>query len=930
MGTLTSTETDRLAAYTVGATASTGPFPITFPFADNDDIAVYVNGTKISTYGVTQGSAYGTSGNFITLQTGVTNSTVTVVSEASAKRSTTDSLTLTALNAEIDNIYANLQENQFDKTRSLNAPLTDATTVDMTLPSSTARAGRLLGFNSTTGNPEAGPDIASVSTVTQISADIGTVAGISSDVTSVAGFSSSLPAITVLSTSANITNMATLGASGVVSNIATVAGVSSELAAAGTNATNAAASATAAANSAAAAATALDSFDDRYLGAKSSEPNVDNDGNALVSGALYFNSTSNGMKVYDGGSWINASSAGAVSLLDYEYTATAGQTTFSGSDNNSATLAYAAGNLIVTLNGIVLDNGSDYTATSGTSIVLASGAALNDHLAVVAFKSFTVADTVAASTGGTFAGGVTVSGTITATSAQVNGNIAVTGTVDGRDVAADGTKLDTNIPSSLGSAGQVLTVNPAGNAGSWVEASGGGEQTFTATGAITAGQPVGVNSNGTISTAVVIKSSVNKPTYSGSTLNFSPTSYDTAQNKFLMIGNRSGENVAIVGGVSGGTFSFGTATTINNSDTPVNRQRVVYDSASGKHLIIYEQQSGQRIRARVATISGTSVSFGTDVVTEAGTGGDKYISASSAGDNKVIMIARQEAGYAGNYYVWARIFTISGTSVSFGSLVDVSGATASGNVYSHRYGVCYDSNADRVVVFYVVNGDTTLYAKVGTVSGSSVSFGSAVDTGYDCQSGDLRPVFDPSTNKVVLVFSDSGNSSLTKAIVGTVSGTSISFASDPTEFGANLGNPAAVYNSTNNTIVIGYSNSLEVIKVSGTKVYRDRVFDTSTVGSPQTVYDGNNQSVVATDTQGECISIKTVSPKFAGFAKEDIANGATGKVTVTGGINTSQSGLISGFDYGLPSDSATLVSGSTNKVGVALSATSILVTEGSI
>ena len=607
------------------------------------------------------------------------------------------------------------------------------------------------------------------------------------------------------------------------------------------------------------------------------------------------------------------------------FTATAGQTTF-------ATSGYSVGFVDVYMNGVKLA-AADYTATNGSDVVLATAALVNDIIEIVAFTSFVasgglaaannLSDVVSASTSRTNLGITLPNLGVTSTAAELNNLAAVP-----RGSIIYGNSSAATARLSKGATGTVLTAGADDI--SWVEASGGGEQTFTATGAITAGQPVGVNSNGTISTAVVIKSSVNKPTYSGSTLNFSPTSYDTAQNKFLMIGNRSGENVAIVGGVSGETFSFGTATTINNSDTPVNRQRVVYDSASGKHLIIYEQQSGQRIRARVATVSGTSVSFGTDVVTEAGTGGDKYISASSAGDNKVIMIARQEAGYAGNYYVWARIFTISGTSVSFGSLVDVSGATASGNVFGHRYGVCYDSNADRVVVFYVIDGDTTLYAKVGTVSGSSVSFGSAVDTGYDCQSGDLRPVFDPSTNKVVLVFSDSGNSSLTKAIVGTVSGTSISFASDPTEFGANLGNPAAVYNSTNNTIVIGYSNSLEVIKVSGTKVYRDRVFDTSTVGSPQTVYDDNNQSVVATDTQGECISIKTVSPKFAGFAKEDIANGATGKVTVTGGINTSQSGLISGFDYGLPSDSATLVSGSTNKVGVALSATSILVTEGSI
>ena len=606
------------------------------------------------------------------------------------------------------------------------------------------------------------------------------------------------------------------------------------------------------------------------------------------------------------------------------FTATAGQTTF-------ATSGYSVGFVDVYMNGVKLA-AADYTATNGSDVVLATAALVNDIIEIVAFTSFVasgglaaannLSDVVSASTSRTNLGITLPNLGVTSTAAELNTLDAVP-----RGSIIYGNSSAATARLSKGATGTVLTAGADDI--SWVEASGGGEQTFTATGAITAGQPVGINPNGTISTAVVIKSPVSKPTYTG-TVNFSQPSYDTAQNKFLMLGHQGTQNLAIVGGVSGETFSFGTATTINNSNTPENRQRVVYDSASGKHLIIYEQSSGQRIRARVATISGTSVSFGTDVVTEAGTGGDKYISASSAGDNKVIMIARQEAGYAGNYYIWARIFTISGTSVSFGSLVDVSGATAS-TTTGHRYGVCYDSNADRVVVFYVINGDTTLYAKVGTVSGSSVSFGSVVDTGYDCQSGDLRPVFDPSTNKVVLVFSDSGNSNITKAIVGTVSGTSISFASDPTTFGTNIGNPTAVYNSTNNTIVIGYSDSLEVIKVSGTKVYRDRVFDTSTVGTiPQTVYDDNNQSVVATDGQGECISIKTVSPKFAGFAKESISNGATGKVTVTGGINTSQSGLISGFDYGLPSDSATLVSGSTNKVGVALSASSILVTEGSI
>jgi 6-phosphogluconolactonase (cycloisomerase 2 family) len=79
---------------------------------------------------------------------------------------------------------------------------------------------------------------------------------------------------------------------------------------ASTSASNAASSATAASGSATAAAlsatnaaASYDSFDDRYLGAKASDPSVDNDGDALIAGATYFNTTSDSMKVYSGSAW---------------------------------------------------------------------------------------------------------------------------------------------------------------------------------------------------------------------------------------------------------------------------------------------------------------------------------------------------------------------------------------------------------------------------------------------------------------------------------------------------------------------------------------------------------------------------------------------------------------------------------------------------
>jgi hypothetical protein len=76
--------------------------------------------------------------------------------------------------------------------------------------------------------------------------------------------------------------------------------------AASNDAIAAAASASAASSSATAAAASYDSFDDRYLGAKSSNPTVDNDGNALLTGALYWNTTSSEMRVYSGSAWITS------------------------------------------------------------------------------------------------------------------------------------------------------------------------------------------------------------------------------------------------------------------------------------------------------------------------------------------------------------------------------------------------------------------------------------------------------------------------------------------------------------------------------------------------------------------------------------------------------------------------------------------------
>jgi hypothetical protein len=75
-------------------------------------------------------------------------------------------------------------------------------------------------------------------------------------------------------------------------------------------------SADAAAASAAAAALSYDDFDDRYLGAKSSDPTLDNDGNALLTGALYWKTVGSVLRVWNGAAWADAVAVSGVSSVN--------------------------------------------------------------------------------------------------------------------------------------------------------------------------------------------------------------------------------------------------------------------------------------------------------------------------------------------------------------------------------------------------------------------------------------------------------------------------------------------------------------------------------------------------------------------------------------------------------------------------------------
>lgn len=148
-----------------------------------------------------------------------------------------------------------------------------------------------------------GTDITNVNTVASGISNVNTVA------TNIANVNTA--ATNIASINTNATNIASINTN--ASNIVAIQNASTNATNAATSASNAATSAsnastsaTNAAASAASALAALDDFTDTYLGAFSTDPTLDNDGNALTAGDLYFNTGINRLKVYSGSAWLNA------------------------------------------------------------------------------------------------------------------------------------------------------------------------------------------------------------------------------------------------------------------------------------------------------------------------------------------------------------------------------------------------------------------------------------------------------------------------------------------------------------------------------------------------------------------------------------------------------------------------------------------------
>jgi len=166
-----------------------------------------------------------------------------------------------------------------------------------------------------------------------------------------------------------------------------------------------------------------------------------------------------------------------------------------------------------------------------------------------------------------------------------------------------------------------------------------------------------------------------------------------------------------------------------------------YDANANKTVVAFRNySSGNNGKAVVATVSGTNISFGSAATFESGTLHTSYKPIATAYDpdsQKIILAFSLTSGTASLRYGKVRMATISGTSVSFGTAV-----TFNDNTDSNGVSVVYDTNVNRVVVGYINNGNSGYPASiVGTVSGTDISFGTAVVV-LSAAAGDTTLAFD--------------------------------------------------------------------------------------------------------------------------------------------------------------------------------------------
>ena len=457
-----------------------------------------------------------------------------------------------------------------------------------------------------------------------------------------------------------------------------------------------------------------------------------------------------------------------------------------------------------------------------------------------------------------------------------------------------------------------------------------------ASGAISNGDAVVVNSDGTVSSVF------SNLTIFNNASTFVSAVATNGSGTLLIIycdGSNSNAGMVVAGTISGSSVTLGTAVEITSEMKNTQQSAsVVYDPDSSKFVILYaDSNNNSYLTSRVVTVTGTTPSLGTAVVIDSQNVTSSDITYDTSA-NKVVC------GWRGgpSTLVAGAVGTVSGTSISFGSTTTVASKRPD------SVSIVYDSNANKTAFFYRDDADTRDgYYVVCTVSGTSISGGTTA-TFNAADTTSISATYDSTAQKIVVAYQDIGNSNYGSVRVGTISGTSMSFGTEVNFSGTSyVGDVVAQYDSASNKTFIIYDKADSALTavigtVSGTSI---SIGSENTLSSGNAAYasgafsDGADKVLVVFRNQGDAFqgSLLAIdsnfeqpnltSDNFIGFANGAYSDTQSALIDSTCSMSVSQTGLTAGQQYYVQSNGSLGETADNPSVlaGTAISSTEILV-----
>ena len=475
-----------------------------------------------------------------------------------------------------------------------------------------------------------------------------------------------------------------------------------------------------------------------------------------------------------------------------------------------------------------------------------------------------------------------------------------------------------------------------------------------ASGTLPNGKAVVVNADGTVSAVSGSDSTVGTAVqYEAGQIQKPRSTYATRDDLILIAYadlSNSYYGTVVAGTVSGTSITFGTPVVFNSNQSNADIA-ITYDpsaaSNDGRFLVAYQNGGTNTGQARVGYIYNTrDITFDAGEETFRNNDMSQLVAAFDSNANKTLLVYRNANSSNKNEAIVA---TAGSASATFGTEVFL---PTQGDLHvPSRTNICFDSNVNKfLVIWYDSNDGNKGKSAVGTISGTNVSFGSTV-TFHNASTDWMACSFDPDTNKILVVYEDAADSNKGKAVVGTISGTSISYGSEVTFRSATTGfsQIGTTYDTNLDAHVITYYNAsgtanIETVtaQISGTTAtFSTPVVLTNSVtdeiSHPTFDPDTNKVIVAYRDTddsnKGKAVVLtpglgsNLTSENYIGIARSGAASGAGAIIDTQGAIADNLSGLTAGQSYFVQTDGTLGTTAADPSVfaGTAVSVTKLIV-----